>query len=358
MNASCEPTARRPHRSQGRHASNSNPHLVESVLSAAYEANHREQSNRETSEPIAAYETSHARPKDDLAIDFEEASPIASLRPPPGSGQQIASLIVADFDTRPVPIGQRSDIPMSESQRYRSADGIFRQQQVIITISRAKPQQQHQVAVSIAHQEQPQQFRKMNPGDNARWESSSAQWRPREQSFATTSSASAPSLEGRESPNVNESKDLSEQTKPDVPPRGRVNARLVMYRPASPRGDTRGRLPIVAEPPNIVGNMRPRGPERAWRGQHVSQPLSSLPRGEVFFEGEPPLLPPAMHDPASQDTAVPCQPSRSVPTYEVVDPTMTRPNMQRLPKADLVTSPPRHRTFDLSAIVRLYAAGT
>ncbi|KAL9873928.1 uncharacterized protein ACN427_010712 isoform 1-T2 [Glossina fuscipes fuscipes] len=47
---------------------------------------------------------------------------------------------------------------MSESQRCRSADGTFCQLQVIITTSRATPQQQQQIAVSMARQEQPQQF--------------------------------------------------------------------------------------------------------------------------------------------------------------------------------------------------------
>uniref|UniRef100_A0A1A9VB53 Retrotrans_gag domain-containing protein n=1 Tax=Glossina austeni TaxID=7395 RepID=A0A1A9VB53_GLOAU len=59
----------------------------------------------ETERP-AAYETSHARPKDSLAIDFEEATPITSLHPPPGLGQQIASPIMTNGDTGPVPAGQ------------------------------------------------------------------------------------------------------------------------------------------------------------------------------------------------------------------------------------------------------------
>uniref|UniRef100_A0A1B0A8D0 Uncharacterized protein n=1 Tax=Glossina pallidipes TaxID=7398 RepID=A0A1B0A8D0_GLOPL len=72
------------------------------------------------------------------------------------------------------------DISMSESRRYKSADTTLRQQepdstpistvpileqqssfsrqQVIIITSRATSQQQQQITVSVAHQEQPQQY--------------------------------------------------------------------------------------------------------------------------------------------------------------------------------------------------------
>uniref|UniRef100_A0A1A9VD79 Uncharacterized protein n=1 Tax=Glossina austeni TaxID=7395 RepID=A0A1A9VD79_GLOAU len=79
----------------------------------------------------AAYETSHTRPKDRLAIDFEKPTPVSSLRPLPGSGQQITSPEAGN--TRSVPTGQRSDISMSESQRYRSADGASCQQEADTT---------------------------------------------------------------------------------------------------------------------------------------------------------------------------------------------------------------------------------
>uniref|UniRef100_A0A1A9ZP62 Uncharacterized protein n=1 Tax=Glossina pallidipes TaxID=7398 RepID=A0A1A9ZP62_GLOPL len=78
---------------------------------------------------LVAYGTSHTRPKDKLAIDFEETTSASSHCPLPGSGQQSASPVVANVDTRPVPTGQRSDVSISESQRYKSADGTSRQQE-------------------------------------------------------------------------------------------------------------------------------------------------------------------------------------------------------------------------------------
>uniref|UniRef100_A0A1A9UER3 Uncharacterized protein n=1 Tax=Glossina austeni TaxID=7395 RepID=A0A1A9UER3_GLOAU len=88
---------------------------VESGSPATYETSHHEQVNLVKSEFSAAYETSNACPTD-KQVDFEEATPSASLHSTPRSDQHIVSPIVANVDTRPPPLGQWSDISTSESQ--------------------------------------------------------------------------------------------------------------------------------------------------------------------------------------------------------------------------------------------------
>uniref|UniRef100_A0A1B0FEV3 Uncharacterized protein n=1 Tax=Glossina morsitans morsitans TaxID=37546 RepID=A0A1B0FEV3_GLOMM len=162
MNALSEPIASRPQRSQRHHASNFNPHLLESEPPAAYETSHNHRVQRVNlvkPEPIAAYETTNS----------DQVQRVVIVE----SG-------LANVDTRPVPTGQPSDIAMPESQSYNSADmtlcqreagatpdgtapileeqSSLPQQQVIITTSQAAPQQQQEITVFIAHKEQPQHY--------------------------------------------------------------------------------------------------------------------------------------------------------------------------------------------------------
>uniref|UniRef100_A0A1A9ZQT5 Uncharacterized protein n=1 Tax=Glossina pallidipes TaxID=7398 RepID=A0A1A9ZQT5_GLOPL len=88
--------------------------------------------------------------------------PSTSLHSPPGSEQHIASPIVAIVDTRPLPLGQQSDIPMLESQRCKIADTSPRQQEPDDTLDGMTPvlkQQpslpQQQVPTEISTQTSP-----------------------------------------------------------------------------------------------------------------------------------------------------------------------------------------------------------
>uniref|UniRef100_A0A1A9VH04 Uncharacterized protein n=1 Tax=Glossina austeni TaxID=7395 RepID=A0A1A9VH04_GLOAU len=134
INASSGPIANHTQRSQRRHASYHNPHLVES---------------------------GHACPTD-KQVNFEETTPSTRLNAPPGSDQHIASPIVANVDTRPLPLRQRSDILMSQSQRYKISDTTLRQQELHATPDGTAPvlKQQsslrhHQVATEITTQVSP-----------------------------------------------------------------------------------------------------------------------------------------------------------------------------------------------------------
>uniref|UniRef100_A0A1A9VH09 Uncharacterized protein n=1 Tax=Glossina austeni TaxID=7395 RepID=A0A1A9VH09_GLOAU len=138
INASSGPRTNHPQRSQRYHASYYNPYLVEPGSIAAYEISHHAQVNLVKSGFLVAYEASHACPTD-KEIYFEEATPNASLHSPPGSDQHISSPIVANVDTRPPPLGQRSDFPMSESQRYKMADAALHQQEQDATPDGAAP---------------------------------------------------------------------------------------------------------------------------------------------------------------------------------------------------------------------------
>uniref|UniRef100_A0A1B0GD83 Uncharacterized protein n=1 Tax=Glossina morsitans morsitans TaxID=37546 RepID=A0A1B0GD83_GLOMM len=87
---------------------------------------------------LAAYETSHACPTD-KQVHFEEATPSTSLHSRPSSDQHISSPIVASVGTRPIPLGQQSNIPMLESQRYKIVDTTPRQQEPDATLDGMTP---------------------------------------------------------------------------------------------------------------------------------------------------------------------------------------------------------------------------
>uniref|UniRef100_A0A1A9VE51 Uncharacterized protein n=1 Tax=Glossina austeni TaxID=7395 RepID=A0A1A9VE51_GLOAU len=81
---------------------------------------------------LLANEISHACPTE-KEVKFEEATPSTSLHSPPRSDQYILSPIVTNVNTRPLPLGQWSDISTLESQRYKTADTALRQQEPDVT---------------------------------------------------------------------------------------------------------------------------------------------------------------------------------------------------------------------------------
>uniref|UniRef100_A0A1B0FE97 MCM C-terminal AAA(+) ATPase domain-containing protein n=1 Tax=Glossina morsitans morsitans TaxID=37546 RepID=A0A1B0FE97_GLOMM len=147
INASFAPTANHPQRSQRNHPTSTRYNDTYNVqpqrpffAPKVYSDNQppSKQINLVKSGFLAAYETSHACPTD-KQVDFEEATPSTSLHSPPRSDQHISSPIVANVDTRPLSLGQQSDLPMLESQRYKIADTTLRQQEPDATFDGMTP---------------------------------------------------------------------------------------------------------------------------------------------------------------------------------------------------------------------------
>uniref|UniRef100_A0A1B0GEL5 Uncharacterized protein n=1 Tax=Glossina morsitans morsitans TaxID=37546 RepID=A0A1B0GEL5_GLOMM len=147
INASSGPTANHPQRSQRNHPTSTRYNDTYNVQSQrAFFASKVYSDNQPPSKQInlvrsgflATYETSHSYPTD-KQVDFEEATPSKSLHSPVRSDQHISSPIVAKIDKRPLPLGQQSDIPMLESQRYKIADTTPHQQEPDATLDDTAP---------------------------------------------------------------------------------------------------------------------------------------------------------------------------------------------------------------------------